>query len=312
MLIWESNSLLNSPSAAYLRLSSFTSLFTAGSTLPSMSNREFVDPHSPPLCKRCKVVLRYPQDLQKRRPKWWSNCQNCRTANTVKERKRRNDMATARANVALQSKPSGSYSRASSSSLDPKEESKKRKYGRFSESVPSGAGVSLGHEQQPVSNAEELCAGCGRAPVDPWITDCGHISCSPCLENAFSDAVENGQIHAQCVGCHVTVNSWERYETRKRASNTATAYLTELNDDSSWIFAPDCSVCSREGWQCTFVALPACTHKPDTCTDCFRAWITSQFENSIQDGIRCPSSTCNTKLTHADIKKHASNEDFAR
>jgi DNA-directed RNA polymerase subunit RPC12/RpoP len=258
------------------------------------------------------VVLSDPQDLQKSRPKWWSNCQNCRTTNTVKERKKRNAMATATSDTGLQRTRPTSYSQASSSRLEPKEESKKRKYGHFSESVPSGTEVSLDHEQQPVSKAEELCEGCNQTLERPWITNFGHIICDPCYENAMVDAAEHGQVRGQCEGCNKTVYHWERYDPRKRASNATTAYQSEISGDFSWIFEPDCSVCGREGWQCTFVALPSCTHEPDVCADCFRNWITSQFETSVQDGIRCPYSTCGHKLTHADIKKHASSEDFAR
>lgn len=271
-----------------------------------MSSREFVNPHAPPLCKKCKVVLNYPQDLQKNRRKWWSNCQNCRTANTVKERKRRNSMTTAPANVP--SKRPSSYGQTPAASSDNRQAVKKRKH---TDSIWPSSALDTSETRKSVQHPDietaERCAECNTH----WIgfrrfTSCGHLLCSTCyLVGAYAS-----DQHI-CKACNEVITSYHNNEPPKLASNYGEAEGDALPKTSRDPLH-ECSVCGEYKPSSELVEIKACTHEPDTCTDCIRGWITSQFETSVQDGIRCPSSTCNTKLTHADIKEHASSEDFAR
>jgi hypothetical protein len=265
-----------------------------------MSNREFVDPYSPPRCKKCKVVLRYPQDLQKTRRKWWSNCQNCRTANTVKEREKRNAMATAPVGVGLQSKRPSSYDRPPGSSNDNSQAVKKRKH---ADSTWASSALNTSEirnsVQYPRIEEVERCSECTYGFGLNMVTSCGHFLCGVCHWELTLPIVSLRRPHI-CKVCNELVTSYRIREPRDSLPKASRVPVHE------------CSVCGEPKPPSELVTLSACTHKPDTCSDCFRDWITSQFETSIQDGIRCPSSTCGHKLTHADIKKHASSEDFAR
>ena len=264
-----------------------------------MSNREFVHLHPPPLCKKCKVVLRSLQDLQKTRRKWWSNCQNCRTANTVKERKKRNAMATARANVALQSKRPSNYDQPPESSSRSSQAVKRHKQtGSISASSALNTSEIRNSVQHPGIEAVKQCTECNANTDLPWITTCGHHFCSTC--HILTDI---------CKACNKVITSY-RYEPKQAPSAVETVWESLARALQEPLH--ECSVCGEHKPSSELVELEACAHEPDTCTDCFRGWITSQFETSVQDGIRCPSITCGHKLTHADIKKHASSEDFSR
>ncbi|KAJ4344864.1 uncharacterized protein N0V89_012608 [Didymosphaeria variabile] len=64
----------------------------------------------------------------------------------------------------------------------------------------------------------------------------------------------------------------------------------------------ECSACGDRFPIEEYPVIEGCKHKPETCGQCLEAWIDSQLDNTIADGgIRCPS-TCDRKLSYAELK----------
>lgn len=75
----------------------------------------------------------------------------------------------------------------------------------------------------------------------------------------------------------------------------------------------ECSICAEDvgflDWPEKLNA-SACEHESSTCTPCLRQWITEALDNNNTDKITCPE--CEAVFEHNDLKKHATEEEFAR
>jgi hypothetical protein len=166
--------------------------------------------------------------------------------------------------------------------------------------------------QLPSTKAAERCMECNTSSIsyDRYLTSCGHYFCVMCY---FKTRPLYGRGQHICKACNkvIAITSC-RHEVLPKLASVGGKAERDSFPSASLDPLHGCSVCGELEPLCELVALTACKHKPDTCTDCFRGWITSRFETSVQDGIRCPSRACGHKLTHADIKEQASSEDFAR
>ncbi|OAL44431.1 hypothetical protein IQ07DRAFT_473653, partial [Pyrenochaeta sp. DS3sAY3a] len=72
-----------------------------------------------------------------------------------------------------------------------------------------------------------------------------------------------------------------------------------------------CSVCS-EKLPYEPMRLSGCSHEPDVCQDCFQQYLAGRMDTTAWDRIVCPSAGCKTEITHDDVKKFASQEQFTR
>ncbi|KAF2440841.1 hypothetical protein P171DRAFT_488431 [Karstenula rhodostoma CBS 690.94] len=65
---------------------------------------------------------------------------------------------------------------------------------------------------------------------------------------------------------------------------------------------PECSTCAQRFPADTYPRIEGCAHEPETYEECLEGRVDSQLDNTIvEDGIRCPS-TCDRKLSLADLK----------
>lgn len=75
----------------------------------------------------------------------------------------------------------------------------------------------------------------------------------------------------------------------------------------------ECSICAEDvgflDWPGKLNA-KACEHESSTCNSCLRNWITEALDNNNTDKITCPE--CEAVFEHNDLKKHATEEEFAR
>lgn len=267
----------------------------------------------PPQCSKCKEVLVEPRDRLKHKDKWWTNCFDCRSAHAIKWREKREALKTI-PYASTQHLSASTHGLESTliSGPQPERQTKKRNHEHlFSSDL--GSGKKTKSEQHLRRRTEEGCVECGRPTVKPWITGCGHLLCDSCHKNVMTHAADAGRVYGICKSCHkifahcYRLNSEEQVLKRPRISGKQSKYKVTAK-----ISLLECSVCGEIKDPSHAVKLSACTHEPDTCSDCFCNWVTSQLESSAWDGIRCPSNNCQQKITHADFKKHASSEDFAR
>lgn len=310
-----------------------------------------LDPHLPgltrysrgasleqPRCKKCKKALSNTQDRMKSKEKWWTNCSNCRTEERLRAQQRR---ISARYGDAYERRelPQLTPTHPESSMDDIKPEAKRQKIeGTFdnqsrlpprnyptivydsdhetesgtktvnkrarAEPILSPFRKPLYLHVEPDNDTEDTCVVCGEYPIPRWLTACNHIMCEGCLD----DALWNDQ--PTCYACQRDFRPAQRYESIRNTTEVVQDGTEQLRDHKALAtIPPNCAVCDT---QAQLVVFSACTHQPDTCSDCVRTWVASQLEQSAWDQIRCPSQECNHVLTHADVKKHASADDFTR
>jgi hypothetical protein len=72
----------------------------------------------------------------------------------------------------------------------------------------------------------------------------------------------------------------------------------------------ECAVCSETVPTSDVPYLDNCTHEPQTCGDCFAAWIESELEKKGWQSIKCPGSNCRVILAHDEVQKYATREVF--
>lgn len=73
----------------------------------------------------------------------------------------------------------------------------------------------------------------------------------------------------------------------------------------------ECSVCSVD-LPVQPLRLSTCSHDPDLCQGCFRQYLDERMESTAWNSIVCPSVDCSRQITHDDVKKFASPEQFSR
>ncbi|KAF2692067.1 hypothetical protein K458DRAFT_286283 [Lentithecium fluviatile CBS 122367] len=74
----------------------------------------------------------------------------------------------------------------------------------------------------------------------------------------------------------------------------------------------ECIVCGETVPTPDLPYLVSCTHEPQTCRDCFAAWIGSELENKDWQSIKCPGSDCRVILAHEEVKQYATKEVFEK
>jgi hypothetical protein len=50
----------------------------------------------------------------------------------------------------------------------------------------------------------------------------------------------------------------------------------------------------------------------DACQECFVQWLNQQMESTTWEQITCPSSECDTPVTHEVVQEYAPKEVFTR
>ncbi|KAM3421609.1 hypothetical protein BST61_g1996 [Cercospora zeina] len=73
-----------------------------------------------------------------------------------------------------------------------------------------------------------------------------------------------------------------------------------------------CICCGDDKAPLEFPARPttlSCEHDNNTCTDCMRTWLATEFETKGTEDLKCPECPC--KLEYDDILAHATQETFA-
>lgn len=248
------------------------------------------DRKKPHLCRKCKTTLNTSTDRKKTRAGWWTNCQSCRGEHAEKWRQKRGSSAS------QTSEPTHSL---------PKEQSQ--------------FGEKTGGSQ---------CAECGERPHRPWRTNCRHLLCGPCYEGVLNAAAGLGQTQPICKACgqYFSFCTPCEYEedakpVYKRKRTLEDEWRGKYSEGSRNKYpkeatpAPEtteCSVCGESVLAKDQPKLPACTHEPDICTQCFNLWLEQQMESISWEKIRCPSNDCDQTMTHADINNNASADLFNR
>ena len=74
----------------------------------------------------------------------------------------------------------------------------------------------------------------------------------------------------------------------------------------------DCAVCGEATLIIELPSLSSCSHKAETCSDCYKTWIVSQLEGNGWQEVKCPGPTCKITLQHEEIKAYATKEVFDR
>jgi hypothetical protein len=74
----------------------------------------------------------------------------------------------------------------------------------------------------------------------------------------------------------------------------------------------DCVVCGESVYIFDLPALYQCTHRPETCAECYSGWIAAQLHENNWGEVKCPGDECKTTLSYHDIQAHASPEIFQR
>jgi hypothetical protein len=72
----------------------------------------------------------------------------------------------------------------------------------------------------------------------------------------------------------------------------------------------ECVVCSELMVISELPYLVKCAHEPQTCRDCFAAWIKSELDKKGWQGIKCPGSDCRVILAHNEVQEYAAKEVF--
>lgn len=72
----------------------------------------------------------------------------------------------------------------------------------------------------------------------------------------------------------------------------------------------DCAVCDERYRIGDMPALMNCTHRPETCADCYEGWISSQLNGSSWREAKCPVRGCEMLLTYQEIQQYASRAIF--
>ncbi len=72
----------------------------------------------------------------------------------------------------------------------------------------------------------------------------------------------------------------------------------------------DCAVCGENSLIVDLPSLADCTHRPETCADCFSAWIGTQLRDSSWSEVKCPGNGCKIQLAYFEIQQYATPEVF--
>ncbi|KAF2192512.1 hypothetical protein K469DRAFT_553519 [Zopfia rhizophila CBS 207.26] len=74
----------------------------------------------------------------------------------------------------------------------------------------------------------------------------------------------------------------------------------------------DCAVCGEATPIPDFPALVDCSHRPQTCVDCYQGWIASELSNNQWNKIKCPEHKCRVILKHHEVQQYATAEVYAK
>ncbi|KAF1834509.1 hypothetical protein BDW02DRAFT_333209 [Decorospora gaudefroyi] len=72
----------------------------------------------------------------------------------------------------------------------------------------------------------------------------------------------------------------------------------------------DCAVCGDNVHIVVLPSLPNCSHRPETCTNCYSGWITAQLQGNGWSEVKCPAEKCRTTLSYHEIWQYADPETF--
>ncbi|KAK3329695.1 hypothetical protein B0H66DRAFT_442615, partial [Apodospora peruviana] len=87
-----------------------------------------------------------------------------------------------------------------------------------------------------------------------------------------------------------------------------------FSDEETWLLpaTETCSVCieDKKMGEMPIKVTSGCQHPSTTCKGCVQQWLQSGLESGTWDKLKCPE--CSEVLKHADVKRYASNDTFAR